>query len=272
MDRPLAAFDIETIPDTAVGRRVLAHSGSLVEVADAMLAERYEQTEGRTDFLKAPYHRVVTISIAWLDPRADEVRFKLDSLAMEDPTDEGALLDAFFHVLRRTPRLVSWNGNSFDLPVVRYRALLHGIDAAPYYDVGGYQHRYHDMHTDVMDVLAGYGASDRIGLDEMCRLLDLPGKTLTEGHRVYQHIARGEWDLVRTYCELDALGTLMVYLAWSRSKGSVSPEALAGIQEAIGSQLRDDPRPSVSEYGRRIVDWQPGKERRHLDEELAASG
>ena len=57
----------------------------------------------------------------------------------------------------------------FDLPVIRYRAMLHGVAAPEFYRLDGewkwnnYQNRFHDMHVDLMDVLSGYGASMRIG-------------------------------------------------------------------------------------------------------------
>ncbi|RMF14064.1 MAG: 3'-5' exonuclease [Candidatus Dadabacteria bacterium] len=268
----IAAFDIETVPDTEVGRRVFGFEGSFVEVAEQMLAQRLEQTDGRTDFLKPPYHRIVTISIAWLDIQLGQVRFKLDSIG-EDRLDEGALLEAFFTVLRRGgyPTLVSWNGHSFDLPVIRYRAMLHGIDASPYYAAGdkwdNYQHRYGSLHTDLMDVLASYGG-DRVGLDEMCQIIGLPGKTVTEGHRVFQHIARNEWDIVETYCELDALNTLLLYVAWQHSTGRFDPFTFERIQTTLTEMLLADPRDDVQAYGQALRDWRPGRSRRHLAEEL----
>ena len=89
----IAAFDIETVPDTAIGRRIDGLTGAFVEVADGMQARRLEATDGRTDFLKPPYHRIVTISVAWLN--LDQNQFKLDSLG-SDRFDEGSLLSAFF--------------------------------------------------------------------------------------------------------------------------------------------------------------------------------
>lgn len=274
MHRPIAAFDIETVPDTALGRRLGGHAGDFKAVTEAMLARRLEDTDQRTDFLKAPWHRIVAMAVAWLEPETG--RFKLGSLG-DDPLDEGSMLEHFFRILRPQaqrnlrPRLVSWNGQGFDLPVVRYRSMLHGIDASPYYDSGdprnGYVNRFHDLHTDLMDVLAGYGASEKIGLDELARVMGLPGKTLTEGHRVWLHIARGEWEIVRTYCELDALNTLMLHLAWERTTGVRTAEDFERLRDLIATTLRSDPRPPVAEAGALLADWAPGRERRALADE-----
>ena len=59
----------------------------------------------------------------------------------------------------------SWNGGGFDLPVLHYRALLHGVQAPRYWEMGdedtafrynNYLSRFHWRHLDVMDVLSGH--------------------------------------------------------------------------------------------------------------------
>jgi predicted PolB exonuclease-like 3'-5' exonuclease len=80
-DRPIAAFDIETIPDPDVGRRVLRLEGDDEAVVHQMVAARLEETEGRTGYPQLPYHRVVTIGTAWLDPSSG--RFELGVLGGE---------------------------------------------------------------------------------------------------------------------------------------------------------------------------------------------
>src|SRR5947208_7804359 len=67
----------------------------------------------------------------------------------------------FFEGIERyTPQLVSWNGGAFDLPVLQYRALMHGVGAARYWDWGdddrdfrfnNYLARFHTRHLDLMD-------------------------------------------------------------------------------------------------------------------------
>ena len=71
---------------------------------------------------------------------------------------------------------MSWNGGGFDLPVLHYRALVHGIRASRYWDLGeddrefkwnNYISRYHSRHTDLMDVLAMYQARANAPLDAL---------------------------------------------------------------------------------------------------------
>lgn len=262
MDRPLAAFDIETIPDPDLGRRLYGLSGGEETVMEAMLRRRLEETEGRKDFHQPPFHRIVAIAVAWLDPASGA--FKL-GIPGGDTTDEKRLLDSFFAVIQRSsvlPRIVSWNGNGFDLPVIRYRSMLHGIQAPSFYQTEGdfkfnnYQSRYHDLHTDLMDLLTGYGASERVGLDMLCRIMGLPGKTVTEGSQVYRHILRGEIDLVREYCELDALNTLMLYLMFSVHRGRLTAARLGAHTKKIVEHLRGNTsRKAWQKYADALVRW-----------------
>ncbi|MGH8459784.1 MAG: 3'-5' exonuclease, partial [Nevskiales bacterium] len=154
------AFDIETVPDVEGGRRLydLAGLGD-ADVASAMQHKRLQQRG--TDFLSHHLQRIVAISCALRSPEG----FRVWSLGKPD-SDEKDLISRFFEgVERYKPTLVSWNGSGFDLPVLHYRALIHGISAPVYWDTGrhdrdakwnNYLSRFHERHTDLMDVLAAY--------------------------------------------------------------------------------------------------------------------
>ena len=133
LDRPLAAFDIETISDPDIGRRVYGLEGDDTAVVHGMVKLRLEETEGRSEYPQLPFHRVVTIGVAWLDPNSGS--FKLGTLG-GSAMDERSHLEGFFSMIREArvpPRLISWNGGGFDLPVIRYRAIMHGISAPEFY-------------------------------------------------------------------------------------------------------------------------------------------
>ena len=66
LDRPIAAFDIETIPDPGMGRRILGIEGDDAVVVGEMVRRRLEETEGGTAYPRPPHHRVVTVGVAWL--------------------------------------------------------------------------------------------------------------------------------------------------------------------------------------------------------------
>ena len=63
LDRPIVAFDIETIPDPDIGRRVLEIEGTDAEVVREMVRRRSEETDGKTEYPQSPWHRVVAICV-----------------------------------------------------------------------------------------------------------------------------------------------------------------------------------------------------------------
>ena len=130
-------------------------------------------------FLRLHLHRVVAISVVL----ATRDNVSVWSLGTPD-SGEAELVQRFFDGIEKyTPTLVSWNGRGFDLPVLHYRALLHGIQAPRYWETGdedssfrwnNYINRFHQRHTDLMDVLAGYEFRGAAPLDEIASMLGFP--------------------------------------------------------------------------------------------------
>ncbi|MDQ2639342.1 MAG: 3'-5' exonuclease [Pseudomonadota bacterium] len=220
-------FDIETVPDVDYGRRALdLHGLSDPQVASAMFALRRQHSGN--DFLPLEQQRVV--AIACLLRRGDQLRL----WSLGDPTSsERELLERFFEGIERlTPELVSWNGGGFDLPVLHYRCMLHGVRAARYWETGeedssfrynNYLSRFHWRHLDLMDVLSGFQARARASLSNMALLLGLPGKLGFSGDQVWDAFRAGNIVGIRRYCETDVLNTFLVYLAFERMRGRLTP-------------------------------------------------
>ena len=74
-----------------------------------------------------------------------------------------------------SPQLVTFNGSSFDLPVLRYRAMVHAV-GAPGLAIRSYFHRYTEDAVDLCDVLSSFSPQAKATLHEMCRVMGLPGK------------------------------------------------------------------------------------------------
>jgi len=129
----LLIFDIETIPDTDSARKIQdMESLSDAEVAESMFAQRRQQTGG-SDFLRHHLQKVVAISVVL---RTSD-KLSVWSLGDIDSPEKDIIQRFFDGIDRYTPMLVSWNGSGFDLPVLHYRALLHGINASRYWETGG---------------------------------------------------------------------------------------------------------------------------------------
>lgn len=249
----LFAFDIETVPDVAGGRRLYGLEGlDDHQAAEAMLALR-RQESGGSDFLRLHLHRVAVIAVA---ARIGE-RFTVFSLG-DGGDDEAEVLQRFFDGLERyVPRLVSWNGSGFDLPVLHYRALMHGISAPKYWDTGdgdrefrynNYLNRFHDRHTDLMDVLAGYQPRANAPLDQIASLCGLPGKLGMSGDQVRARIAAGDFAAVCDYCETDVLNTYLLWLRFEQMRGNLDAEGHAAECERVRSALAEAGRPHLDEF------------------------
>lgn len=249
----ILAFDIETIPDVDTGRRLYdLRELNDADVARAMAMKRREQT-GESEFLRHHLHRIVAISAVLR--HADTLR--VWSLG-ESTSDEAELIRRFFDGIDRyTPTLVSWNGGGFDLPVLHYRALKHGIAAPRYWETGAedqsfrfnnYLNRFHERHTDLMDVLSNYQARAVAPLDEIAVLLGLPGKMGRSGAGVWDNYLAGRIDEIRDYCETDALNTYLVYLRFELVRGNLDEAAWAREIELVRSTLAAANKPHLNEF------------------------
>jgi predicted PolB exonuclease-like 3'-5' exonuclease len=239
------AFDLETVPDVAAGRRLhrLTDALSDASVADAMFAIRRNKVGH--DFLPLHLHRIVAISVVLRS--ADQ--FKVWSLG-EEHSSEAELITRFFDGLERfSADLVSWNGGGFDLPVLHYRALLHGIAAPRYWDRGdddqsmrwnNYLSRFHQRHTDLMDVLAAYQPRASAPLDQLASMCGFPGKLGMSGAKVWDTFVAGGIADIRAYCETDVMNTFLLWLRYQMICGRLVKSAYDQEVATVRAALQDD--------------------------------
>lgn len=246
-------FDIETVPDVASGRRLYGLEGlGDAEVANVMFHKRRQET-GEHDFLRLHLQRVVAISAV---VRSGDL-LKVWSLG-EPGAPEEELVRRFFDGIEKfTPNLVSWNGSGFDLPVLHYRALLHGIAAPRYWETGdedsafrwnNYLSRFHWRHTDLMDVLAGYQGRAVAPLDEIATMLGFPGKLGMDGSKVWGSFLAGDIEGIRNYCETDVLNTFLVYLRFELMRGRMSRARYEEECRLLRDYLAREGRPHFGEF------------------------
>jgi 3'-5' exonuclease len=250
---PILVFDIETIPDVDGIRRLddLPADLSDAEVADHAFAARREKTG--SDFLPHHLQRIAAISCVF----RDDAGFRVRSLgAPGDP--EIALIQSFYRVIEKyTPQLVSWNGGGFDLPVLHYRALVHGVAAPRYWDMGeddrefkwnNYLSRYHTRHTDLMDLLALYQPRASAPLDALAKLCGFPGKLGMDGSQVWRAFQEGQIDEIRNYCETDVVNTYLLYCRFQQMRGGLSAGAYADEIALVKRALQLEAAPHWAEY------------------------
>ena len=243
---PVLVFDIETIPDVSGFRRLNDLQPALSDDEVAELAFQQRRAKTGNDFLQLHLQRVVTISCVL---RTSE-GLKVWSLA-EPEQSEGEIIQRFFDGIEKfTPQIVSWNGSGFDLPVLHYRGMLHGVSAPRYWDLGdgdyadsrdfkwnNYISRYHTRHLDLMYLLALYNPRANAPLDDLAKLFGFPGKLGMDGGKVWEAWQSGKAAEIRDYCETDVINTYLVFNRFRRLRGELSTEEESTEVDFVRNQL-----------------------------------
>jgi 3'-5' exonuclease len=222
VDSDYLVLDIETVPDTA----------------------RWTAPE-RPHGVEPPFpptwaHRVIAIGCLWM---GSDYRLKRLGVAAEGIEDERGLLAAFSSFVgAELPLLVTFNGRSFDLPVIALRSLCHGVPLGWYYREG-LRHRYSDEgHLDLCDWLADHGAARSSSLDALARLVGLPGKTGIDGSQVEGLYRAGDVAAIERYCLGDVAQTALLFLRFQLLRGLLAPGAYRAAAADLVAGLRAEPR------------------------------
>ena len=211
--------DIETIPDTERWQRP----------ADA--------PPQQTAFPPLWAHRVLTIGYLRLDAAYRPLAAGIVAGAGSDDAREARLLGALGGVVGKAT-LVTYNGRSFDLPVIALRSLAHAVPMPWYYRETSTRYRYSEHgHLDLCDWLADHGAVRAGSLDALARLIGLPGKVGVDGSQVEGLHAAGRIDEIERYCLADVAQTALLFLRFRMLQGQLSPEAYAARDAELRAWL-----------------------------------
>jgi len=255
--KQLFVFDIETVPDVKAAENLL---GPQPDLKQALVDYHLEVTKGANSFIRQPFHKVVAIAFLVADIEYDQ-GFEYYSIRELRPggnadSSERDLIHGVFNYMKQlTPRLVSFNGRSFDLPVLKYRAMLHGVSAKWLYDSGdkwnSYNSRYSlDWHCDLLEAFSDFGTSARIKMQEVSALFGIPSKLDCDGSEVDSMFAAGKVNEIRDYCELDVVNTYVLYLRYMLHRGSLTKDGYEqSLQELLDFMaMNQDKKPHFAKY------------------------
>jgi predicted PolB exonuclease-like 3'-5' exonuclease len=218
------AFDLETVPDLGAVGRIHGLEGHSDDELRAALGD---------GFPKLPLHSIACIG-ALVAERQDD-HWAVTALGAPHVGDrsEAELIAAFLkRIDELSPRLVSFNGSGFDLPVLRYRAMVHALPAPGLRP--RYFNRYSDDALDLCDVLSSFGASGKVKLDDLARTLALPGKPDgMEGSQVAQYVRDGRIAEVAAYCESDVINTYRVWLRYELFLANLTPAGFDASEASL---------------------------------------
>jgi predicted PolB exonuclease-like 3'-5' exonuclease len=204
----IIVWDIETVPDL---RGFAAANGHVGKTDDEVRAELGDK------FPKHIYHSIICIG-ALVAHHENGGRWIVDALGAPHVGErsEKELIASF------VDKIASLNGSSFDLPVLRYRAMIHGV-AAPGLAARSYFHRYTEDAVDLCDVLSSSSSQAKTTLHELCRVMGLPRQPDgMSGAEVEKYYRDGHIRQIADYCESDVLNTYRVWLRYELFRGRLS--------------------------------------------------
>lgn len=239
MSQHTIVFDLETVPCTETLARLHGRDALTDDEAVEILGEK---------FPKLPLHKVAVLA-ALIAERIDGV-WRVQSLGAPHigERSEVDLIAAFAaRVDSLRPTLVTFNGNGFDMPVLRYRAMVNGI-AAPGLTSRPYFKRYDQAHVDLCDELASFQSNVKCTLDDLCKMMGLPGKPEgIDGSKVWDHVRAGRIQECADYGETDVVNTYRVWLRYELFRGAITPEQMVASEADLTAFItaRLDERPHL---------------------------
>ena len=231
MTQSVLVWDIESVPDL----KGFALANELVGKSDDEVREKLGDK-----FPKHIYHSIVCIG-ALVAHREDD-RWTVDAIGAPHVGErtEKALIQTFVAMIAQlTPQLVTFNGNSFDLPVLRYRAMTNEV-SAPGLSMRPYFNRYSEDALDLCDALASFSPNAKATLDEISRVMGLPGKPDgVGGKEVDSYFRQGRIKEIADYCETDVVNTYRVWLRYELFRGKLTEATYQASEADLGDWITE---------------------------------
>jgi predicted PolB exonuclease-like 3'-5' exonuclease len=241
MQNHIIVWDIETIPDPKGFAAANGHDGKTDDEIRAAMGDK---------FPKHIYHSIICIGA--LIAHRDNKHWIIDSLGAPHigQRSERELIAAFVNrIAELSPQLITFNGAEFDLPVLRYRAMMHRLSAAgllcrPYF------HRYTEDAIDLCDVLSSFQSHKRASLHEICRMMGLTGKPDgIRGEDVDRYFREGRIQEIADYCESDVVNTYQLWLRHELFCGKLTESGFRASENNLAEfiKLRGNTKPHLTE-------------------------
>ena len=257
-------FDCESVADGDLVSQ-LRYPGEGLAPEEAVARSRAELMERyNNDFIPYTFQIPVSVAIAKL---AGDLRL-LDLVVLDEPDFRPHIITEKFWrgwSAYRRPTLVTFNGRTFDIPLLELAAFRYGVDVRPWFQAGDGSHydnpryRYNTAaHLDVHDLLTNHGATRFTGgLNLAASLLGKPGKMNVQGDMVQDMYNEGKLAQINDYCRCDVLDTYFVFL---RSRVLIGSLPLADEQKLVEQtrawvEERSEDLPVYKDYLAGWGDW-----------------
>ena len=226
----IMAFRVLAVPDPESGRRLYGDPKAMAKTDDddvikIMILQRAQETLGTSEIVRPMLRRAVAIGACLVSGESCERR-----LYSGQASSEQELMTHFFDDCQQfSPNLVSWQGAHFDLPVLRYRAMLHGLSLPSLW-----REPKVNWHTDIAEALSGQaGAED--SLHDFARLIGVDGPPPLNDDETSDAWLAGDWASLEALAQGDALRTCQVYLRWQWLQGQLEQAHYERIYAALNA-------------------------------------
>jgi predicted PolB exonuclease-like 3'-5' exonuclease len=236
-------FDCETVPDIELVKKNFDISSSEnIDIANE--AFELQKEKSGSSFLPIPFHQVVSISAVICDKS-----LKFNRVSTIDGNSEREMIKNFLDFIdKHNPKLVSFNGRGFDMPMLLVRAMKYNLSCKSFFDTKSpksnyknYRYRFDETyHFDLMDSISEFGAVRGLNLDTLASMMQLPGKFDVHGSEVHTLYFNNEQDKINQYCESDVLNTYWLLLKYELLRGNLSIDSYLSILQDQLEKLPKD--------------------------------
>ena len=211
------------------------------------------------EFPKLAFHKIVAIAATTLTYDGHSQTWSILEMAalhIGNQTEKELVGKFVDYVRRTTPALVGYNSLSFDLPVVRARAMLFRQGC---WHMAHFNFRpYSEHHVDLCDLLAGRSRS-RMTLDQAVRFFGIGSKTAgMDGSKVADLADEGRFQEIADYCLDDVVATASLFLLHETFSGRLSENAFESVQHDLVNAremtLREPPASFITRNLKPLVD------------------
>ena len=223
-------FDIESVSDGDLISSVRYPGENLssqkaIETYSAELFEKFG-----SEFIPYTYHLPVAIAVIKINSDFEI----LDIVTLDAPEYRSHVLTKLFWEgwkAYQMPTLVTFNGRTFDIPLLELAAFRYGVAIPEWFNIYAKnweqkRGRYNQgSHLDLQDIITNFGATRLNGGLNLCaNIVGCPGKMGVAGHMVQSLFNEGKMQEINDYCRCDVLDTYFVFLRTAVMMGDITIE------------------------------------------------
>ena len=247
-------FDVESVADGELLKKILYPGESYTpqQAVDQCRIDRMEKT-GR-EFIPYTFQFPIAVAIAKIGTDLSLLDLKtLDDEEYRPHVITKDFWSGWKHYKEKNTvngrydlTLVSFNGRTFDIPLMELSAYRFGVPIGDWMNnrMPSYEqprNRYNsNSHLDLQEVITNFGAT-RLngGLNLLANMLNKPGKMGIAGHMVQDLYAEGQLKRINDYCRCDVIDSYFVFLRTKLMYGEISLEQEAELVKRTRQWLHD---------------------------------